>query len=149
MFLLESWDVANSLVVTVTLAHDKSHDWPAWVADVYVLVFCVTLLTFQMTYPFWTSLGRIAFISLFNDIVTDGPMIFMMAKFQLFQENFICSLAFTINCFIGCFACMWILKWCMQPGPKLMANNPRLVQGNQHRNSAIEYLPVPRASADV
>ena len=43
MFFLETWDVANSLVITIILAHEKEHEWPSWVADAYVLQKSLTL----------------------------------------------------------------------------------------------------------
>eukprot|EP01046_Picozoa_sp_COSAG06_P065650 COSAG06_NODE_16219_length_1013_cov_0.972648_1_plen_62_part_10 len=62
MYLLEAWDVVNSLIVTVTIARDTEHDWPTWIADTYVVFFVLTLFLFEVSYPFWTSLKRIAWI---------------------------------------------------------------------------------------
>jgi hypothetical protein len=114
MFLLESWDVANALVVTVTLAHAHDHQTFAGypVADVYTGIFVITLLSFQLSYPFWTSLKRIAWISCFNDICTDVPMIYMMAVYSLYHNNPLCGIAIFVNiCIISFALFIWPLKY--------------------------------------
>ncbi len=115
MFLLEAWDVANSLVVVITLAHETDHSWPSWVVDAYCVLFILTLVVFQMSYPFWTSLKRIAWISCFNDIVTDGPMIVLVVRYELYDKNTICAMAVFVNiCIISFALVIWPLKYYIQ-----------------------------------
>eukprot|EP01047_Picozoa_sp_COSAG01_P013210 COSAG01_NODE_614_length_14830_cov_87.820572_13_plen_123_part_00 len=85
--------------VTVTLAHSgDTQDFEGYpVADVYTGIFILTLISFQLSYPFWTSLKRIAIISCINDVCTDGPMIFMMAQYHLYNNNSLCGIAIFVN----------------------------------------------------
>lgn len=112
MYLLEAWDVVNSLIVTVTIARDTEHDWPTWVADLYVVFTVLTLLLFEVTYPFWTSLKRIAWISCFNDFVTDGPMLTLMIAYELYDKSTTTAIAAFVNiCIIAVGVFIWPLKW--------------------------------------
>ena len=112
MYLLEAWDVVNSLIVTVTIARDTEHDWPTWIADTYVVFFVLTLFLFEVSYPFWTSLKRIAWISCFNDLVTDGPMLYLMVVYELYDKSTVTAIAAFVNiCIIAVGVVIWPLKY--------------------------------------
>jgi hypothetical protein len=111
MYVLESWDVVSCLIVTVAIARDTENDWPTSIADTYVVFFILTLSLFQATYPFWTSLKRIAFFSCFNDVVTDGPMLYLMLVHKLYDKSIVTAIAAFVNiCIIAVGVVIWPLK---------------------------------------
>ena len=112
MYCLEAWDVVNSLIVTVAIARDTEYGWPTWIADTYVVFFVLTLFLFQVSYPFWTSLKRIAMISCFNDLVTDGPMLYLMVAYELYDKSTVTAIAAFVNiCIIAIGVVIWPLKY--------------------------------------
>ena len=115
MYVLEAWDVVNSLVVTVAIAQDTEHNWPTYIADLYVLFFVLTLFLFEVSYPFWTSLKRIAWISCFNDLATDGPMLYLMVVYELYDKSTVTAIAAFVNiCIIAVGVVIWPLKYYIQ-----------------------------------
>jgi len=110
VFVLEVWDVINSLAVTVSLAHDDTQ-WSAGIVDSYVVCTFLTLCLFQVTYPQWKSLQRIAWLSCFSDLVTDGPMLYITITNELWDDNALRSIAAFVNvCLISVGVVIWPLK---------------------------------------
>ena len=113
MFCLETWDVANSLAIAVVLAHEREYaTWPLWLADAYVVLCVVTLLTFQISYPFWTSLKRLVWVSWINDFITDCPMFIFMFKYKLYTDSNVATTAFVLNiCILSVAVFVWPTKY--------------------------------------
>jgi hypothetical protein len=111
VFVLEVWDVVNSFIVTVSLAQDDTRNWPTGIVDGFLVLTCLTLFLFQATYPHWTSLRRIAMLSCFSDIVTDGPMLYLTISNELWDDNAVRSIAAFVNvCLISVGVFIWPLK---------------------------------------
>lgn len=109
VFVLEVWDVINSLAVTVSLASDG---YSTSIVNSYVVCTCLTLFLFQVTYPFWKNLKTIALLSCFNDLVTDGPMLYIMVANELWDDNAVRSIAAFVNvCLISVGVLLWPLKY--------------------------------------
>jgi hypothetical protein len=130
----------------VTLANFEEINFPNWVTDAYIIIFVAKIVTFQGLHPFWTSLGNIVLISLFNAVVTDGPMIYLMVAYSLYDKNTACAIAMFVNICVVCFSFLiWPMKWYIK-NSVLADDNPR---SSMSRTNSNEEPLSPDSSSTV